>query len=94
MDLSAPCYKVQCNSVIQWRCNLNTYKRRRMVDCLDHEVYGLWCSGVSLREIASGRGVALSAIAVRVSRHRDRFQLGRDGPCGVQHPAGEDVPTV
>ena len=35
------------------------------------------------------RSCALSAIAVRVSRHRDRFQLQGDQSCHVAHPASD-----
>ena len=66
---------------------MNSFKRRRVVDSRDHEIHNLWCSGMSLRQIAAGKGCALSAIAVRVSRHRDRFQLQNDESCREEHPS-------
>ena len=66
---------------------MNSYLRRKVVDSKDHEIHNLWCGGLSLREIAKERGRALSAIAVRVSRHRDRFGLRDDESCRVDHPS-------
>ena len=70
---------------------MNSYMRRRVVDCRDHEIHNQWAGGLSLREIAKEKGCALTAITVRVSRHRDRFQLLRGDPCGVEHPASQAV---
>ena len=56
---------------------MNAFKRRREVDCRDHEIHDLWRSGLSLREIAKERGRALSAIAVRVSRHPGPVRASR-----------------
>lgn len=72
---------------------MNSFMRRRAVDCRDHEIHNLWAGGRSLREISKDKGCALSAIAVRVSRHRDRFQLLEGNPCGVEHPASDAVPV-